>query len=268
MAVKTPHGKTDRILVKEIVMQGSVLGPLCCTTTMDKIGQKAYKKREPLYNYKGLVAVPPLGMVDDEVTIAECGSKSILTNVFMNNFTESKKLQFGKDKCNKMHIGKDCINCVDIRVHDDNGKIVKSDKYVGDIIANDGTNTLKIKERTEKGYGIVNEILSIIDEIPLGPYKISVGLRLREAMLLNGILFNSESWYDLKEEDIESLNAIDQYLLRKILSMPSKTPVEALYLETGFVPIQYCIKKRRLMYLHHILNRSDDELIKRFYLAQ
>ena len=87
-------------------------------------------------------------------------------------------------------------------------------------------------------------------------------------MLLNGILFNSESWYDLKEEEIESLNAIDQYLLRKILNLQSKMPVEALYLETGSIPIKYCIKKRRLMYLHHILNRSDDELIKRFYLAQ
>ena len=73
-------------------MQGSVWGPLCSTTKMDKIGQKAYSTGAPLYNYKGMVSIPPLGMVDDELTVAECGPKSALTNVTMNNFTESKKL--------------------------------------------------------------------------------------------------------------------------------------------------------------------------------
>ena len=41
IAVKIPCGQTERISIKETVMQGSVWGPLCCTTTMDKIGQKS-----------------------------------------------------------------------------------------------------------------------------------------------------------------------------------------------------------------------------------
>ena len=88
-----------------------------------------------------------------------------------------------------------------------------------------------MKERTDKGYGIVNEILSILQEIPLGPYKISVGLKLREAMLLNGILFNSEIWYNVKLDEVQKLSQVDEYLLRNILGVPSKTPKEALYLE-------------------------------------
>ena len=182
-------------------MQGSVWGPLCCTATMDKIGQKAYKSGAPLYTYKGMISIPPLGMVDDELTIAECGPNATLTNAFMNNFTESKKLQFGIKKCNKMHIGNETLVCEEIKVHNEYGKTVNNDKYVGDILSADGSNTSKIKERTEKGYGIVNEILAILDEIPLGPYKISVGLRLREAMLINGMLFNSEVWYNVKEDE-------------------------------------------------------------------
>ena len=47
--VKTPCGISDRFTLNEIVMQGSVWGPLLCTTTMDKIGQKAYKTGHPLY---------------------------------------------------------------------------------------------------------------------------------------------------------------------------------------------------------------------------
>ena len=48
---------------------------------------------------------PPLCMVDDELTIAECGPDATLTNVVINNFTESKKLRFGIKNYNKMHIG-------------------------------------------------------------------------------------------------------------------------------------------------------------------
>jgi hypothetical protein len=237
-------------------------------TLMDKIGQRAYKNGSPLYMYKGMVSVPPLGMVDDELTISECGPKSTLTNVFMNNFTESKKLEFGIKKCNKMHIGEETLVCEDIRVHEEVGETVIKDKYVGDVLAANGSNTENVKQRTDKGYGIVNEIISILGEIPLGPYRVSVGLKLREAMLLNGILFNSEIWYNLKDEEVDKLSAVDEYLLRKILGAPAKTPKEALFLETGCIPVYLILKSRRLMYLHHILRRPEKELIRKFYEAQ
>ena len=65
------------------------------------------------------------------------------------------------------------------------------EKYLGDLITN-GTIRNTIEGRKNKGYGMVNEILAIIDEIPLGSYKME-RLRLRQAILLNGILFNSEA---------------------------------------------------------------------------
>ena len=40
--------------------------------------------------------------------------------------------------------------------------------------------------------GIVSEILSIISEVPLGKHATTVAMKLRDVMLLNGILFNSE----------------------------------------------------------------------------
>ena len=222
LSVKTPTGQTKRIVINETVMQGSVWGPLCCTTTMDKIGQKAYKTGSALYMYKGMVSIPPLGMVDDELTIAECGANATITNAIINSFTESKKLKFGIKKCNKMHIGEDTLVCEDIRVHDSVGKTVLQDKYVGDVLENNGSNKANIKERLDKGYGIVNEILSILSEITVGPYRMSVGLRLREAMLLNGIMFNSEIWYNVKEEEEMKLSEVDEFLLRSTLGAPSK----------------------------------------------
>ena len=65
VAIKTSLGVSKRFDIKNIVMQGSVWGSLFCTTTIDKVGQLAYENEDLLYMYKGLVAVPPISMVDD-----------------------------------------------------------------------------------------------------------------------------------------------------------------------------------------------------------
>ncbi len=57
-------------------------------------------------------------------------------------------------------------------------------------------------------------------------------------------------------------------LLRKLLKVPISTPTASLYLETGCIPIRYTMKMKRVLYLHHILTREDDALIKRAFLAQ
>ena len=57
-------------------------------------------------------------------------------------------------------------------------------------------------------------------------------------MFINGILFNSESWYTVKDTEIDKLISVDEYLLRKILATPAKTPKDSLYLETGCLPLK------------------------------
>ena len=61
-------------------------------------------------------------------------------------------------------------------------------------------------------------------------------------MFINGIVTNAEVWYGASDTLIEDLEEVDELLLRKILNGHSKTPKEALYLETGVVPIRYIIK--------------------------
>ena len=45
IAVKTPHGISKRICIKNVVMQGTVWGSLFCTTSMDKLGKIAYENK-------------------------------------------------------------------------------------------------------------------------------------------------------------------------------------------------------------------------------
>ena len=61
---------------------------------------------------------------------------------------------------------------------------------------------------------------------------------------------------------------IDLILLKKLTNAHSKTAKEAFYLEAGVLPLKFVVMKRRLMFLHNILCRSDDDLTKQFYYVQ
>ena len=91
---------------------------------------------------------------------------------------------------------------------------------------------------------------------------------LREAIFLNGILYNSESWHGITKTHIEELALVDKNLMRFILSPHAKTPIEFLYLESGAKPVNFVISSRRKKYLKEIQTRKDHELIKCVFEAQ
>ena len=49
-------------------------------------------------------------------------------------------------------------------------EIVDSDKYLGDIIQNNGKNELNIEDRKNRGTGTVRQICKFLDELCLGEY--------------------------------------------------------------------------------------------------
>ena len=52
VAINTPFGKTSRITLKDIEMQGSVMGPIKAAINMDTIGKKMLQSPNDLYSYK------------------------------------------------------------------------------------------------------------------------------------------------------------------------------------------------------------------------
>ena len=268
VAVKTAKGTSRRIDIPHIIMQGSVFGGLMCTTSMDKLGQKVYEEEDLIYRYKGEVAVPTLCMVDDVLAVQKCSKSSLQINSVVNSFMELKKLKLSEKKCGKIHIGKSQVNCHELKVHGNKMKNSDEEKYLGDKINRNAKLDATIEDRISKGYGIISEINAILEEIPLGKYRVEIGLKLRQAMLINGILFNSEAWHGVKKEDLKKLEKIDEILLRSLMGSHQKTPLEFLYLETGTLPISYIIMIRRITYLQTLLTRNDEELTKRILLEQ
>ena len=56
-------------------------------------------------------------MVDDLLTISECGYKTNLMNQYINMKTGCKSLQFGTSKSIQMHVGRGLESCSELEVH-------------------------------------------------------------------------------------------------------------------------------------------------------
>ena len=268
VVIKTPGGNTKRINISNIIMQGTVNSRLFCTCTMDKFAKMVYQDSALIYKYKGVTDVPPLEMVDDILTISKCSITSVAMNATLNAFMENKKLKLSQEKCSALHVGKSQGSCHELKVHGETMHQVESTKYLGDVIHQNGKLAANIAERYVKAVASLSVIRAILQDIPLGKYRAEIGLELRQALFVNSVLNNCETWHSIKDTDILKLNIIDHQLLRFICNSHAKTPVEFLFLETGATPLSFIITNRRLNYLHTILSRNDQELIKRVYKAQ
>ena len=126
-------------------------------------------------------------------------------------------------------------------------------KYLGDIISDTGKNDKNICVRIKKGNGIIKNIISILDEVFFGKFHFVVSKILKESIFINSILMNSEAWYNLTDTNIDTLEKLDNILLRKIFETGQSVSTAFLQIELGTFPIRFIIKTRRILFLQYIL---------------
>ena len=123
-------------------------------------------------------------------------------------------------------------------------------------------------KRWEKAQGYSATCLAMCTEISLGFQVYSIAKLFHMSLFVNGTLINTETWPNFTNKRIETLERTEQTFFRKILKAHSKTPIEAIYLELGVLPLRFNLMKKRLMYLHCILQRDEDEITKQLVLIQ
>ena len=147
-------------------------------------------------------------------------------------------------------------------------EVKMEEKYLGDVISTDGRNIKNIKARVAKGKGIISRIITILEGIPFGKFYYEVAVILRDSLLVSSMLCNSEAWYNITNAELELLETIDLQFLRRILKAHKTTPKEMLFLELGCVPFRELIQKRRILFLHYILNESPESMMNKFLKTQ
>ena len=169
ISVKTPSGITKKGNIYNKIMQGDFLGPLLSGNMVDKaIGGNALKTVK-INMFKNKVVLLSLAVVNNTLGISVCGVDSQQINSLLNTRTISWIFIF--QKCEKSHIkrrekNKDICPTLTIyswkpKIVGNNGeenvikgiiigkepmKDVDNKKYLGVIVAKDGTNALNIKD--------------------------------------------------------------------------------------------------------------------------
>ena len=165
VAVKSPVGVTERKKVEQIILQGDVFGPIKCSVAVDTLGKECLEGDKHLYLYKEKVKVPMLAMVDDILVISECGYKSSMVNSFINTKTNLKKMQFGVEKCFKMHVGKVCNDavCPDLEVDGWKVKTVAQINTKEVVLEDEYSGPQKIQEVDHEKY--LGDVIPMMEKI-------------------------------------------------------------------------------------------------------
>ena len=91
---------------------------------------------------------------------------------------------------------------------------------------------------------------------------------LRTSMLVNGMLFSTESLNNLTKSQVDLLEDCDKKFMRRLFESEQGTPIEAFYIETSAWPFRFIILGRRLMFYWGMLHKTESELAQQVFNAQ
>ena len=263
--VKTPVGNTPSFTVKNIVKQGTVLGPTLCSASTAECCDEHVTGGVSI----GSTSIKSLAYVDDILDADEDADDASDSHNTVLEFTSKKRLELSWKKCALLVINstkKTKIPKLPI-----NGKPIKrevSAKYLGDFINEKGSNTDLIADRVKKGDGCCVNILAMVQDINFGSHTIETVLLLYNAIFIATVLYNAQSWSRITNNEMKKLKVCQMSLLKRVLKTPASSPNAVVQLELGVIPIEYEIFKKRLMFLQHILKLGDTDPVNKVYHEQ
>ena len=257
ITINTPYGLTSPTKITDIVEQGTVLGSnLCSSSTAEYCEMNKGI-------YIGPARVKSLLYVDDISDLSYSREDAVRNHDNAIIFSRMKKLSFSKTKCKTIIVNRSKGDIPpDLYIDGEKIESVPKVTYLGDVINEKGNNKDLIDDRLQRGTSAMIRIEALVKETCLGIYTIQVHLLLYRSLFIPCVLFNSQTWSNLLDSDLERLGRLQLKCLKKILNVPQSTSNSFTYLEFGVLPIMYEIQLNQLMFLHHIIHLQDDDPVK------
>ena len=124
------------------------------------------------------------------------------------------------------------------------------------------------KERVERAKGSTFKLIALCREVTFGTRQIEDMLILYQSVFLPRLICSYESWSNIADKDCQALQSAQLLYLRNVMEVSRSTPIAALYLELGILPIQSEIEKRQPLFLRRILNKDFDYPLQLVYNEQ
>ena len=257
--IKTKHGLTRKISIKDSLRQGGVLSVLCYGVQMDEINKEIEK----------LDLTMPIQGTDKKVgcllwvydvllatTEPETQQKQLDTT---DEISGRYHIEFGKDKSKTMTIGKDKSKR-EFKLGNMDIQYQEKYTYLG-LVQNDknkiGDHIKKMKGQVEGAY---QKMIALMGNTAFQGIEMEVAIEYYEKCIIPIITTGGEAWTPTKY-NYKELNKIMDNILKRLLKTAKSTPREALYMETGLADPETIIKTKRINYEHKSLN-SDNETMK------
>ena len=84
----------------------------------------------------------------------------------------------------------------------------------------------------------------------------------------DSLLNNCETWIDINEETVNKLEDLQFTMYRTLLSTPKSTPPPALCWDFGSLSMKFRIIKKKLLFIHHVINMDETALAKQIQNVQ
>ena len=270
--VETPFGMTESFQVKEIVRQGTIWGPQLCGVSTDRINKM--KGDDLIKTVSGVEVKSPVFVDDmngmgDGKEIENMGRKMAVLEITkkfsFNNLcgkTEILPLTFKKRKKGNV----ENVPVVTVK----KGQVLKTEeyKYVGDWYDGKGSNLTKIKRKMKKSNHVITEVKKVSRYEMVGEADVEVRMLLLEMIVKPTLLFNTETWIDLKQKDIKEIEKHHYQIIRKAFEQKQGTPYYGIIAETGIWPYYYTIIYKRLMLYHHLIHSDEKRIARQLVINQ
>ena len=265
ITVKTPLGRTDSFKLPCVCKQGTVLIPPMCSASVAECCEEHENGGASI----GSLHIKSLAFMDDLLNLNTAVRDVHGCHEEVVFYSKKKKMPVNEDKCIVMIINsKSPHPQPQLMINDKILKVEEETRYLGDMFNAQGNNKTLIKDRTAKATRCLVSCFAECFAVTKGCKAIRSLLLLYKTVYIPTVIFNSESWDNLSNQDLAQLQVIQLRFLKRILQVPKSTPNCLVFMELGVVPIKYEIKSRQLNFLHQILTLERDDPVRRCFGEQ
>ena len=129
------------------------------------------------------------------------------------------------------------------------------------MINSKGNLAAHIKELEKKVQAATQTIMSKTGNKEFKGIKMEAIWQLVDSIIIPILTYGAEGW-DPSKTDTQQIQTIMNNALKTILFLPKQTPTSILLAETGYIPVEKIIKKKRIMQAHRIHNKKGPSLNK------
>ena len=97
---------------------------------------------------------------------------------------------------------------------------------------------------------------------------LQIKLKLFSTILYPKVFYNCETWTNIRKADLKKLDKIVLDGVKRMMSLPISTPGMGIFAETGILPAEDQIARKKMMFLHRILSGNQEKLVRQVYSQQ